>query len=110
MSVIFVYKIIEYNAQLHGKIVLSWKRTSRLETHLLKSNILDLIKFVSEYTTVGSSNLISIGKYAFTDGSWKIWGTLISSTGLFRKEALEILVCAFLLASFGFGVFRLNNI
>ena len=43
--------------------------TSRLETHLLKSNILDLIKFASEYTTAGSSNLISIGKYAFTDGS-----------------------------------------
>ena len=43
--------------------------TSRLETHLLKSNTLDLIKFASEYTTAGSSNLISIGTYAFTDGS-----------------------------------------
>ena len=91
-------------------MVLSWKMTSRLETHLLKSNILDLIKFASEYTTAGSSNLISIGTYAFTDGSWKIWGTLIRSARLFRKETLQILVGAFLLASFGFGVFRLDYI
>ena len=58
---------------LHSEVILSWRKalTSRLKTNLLKLNIFDLIGFVSEYTTVGSSNLISIGKPAFADGSGK---------------------------------------
>ena len=76
-------------------MVLSWRKTliSVLETNLLQLNILDLIWFVSEYTTVGSSNLISLGKHVFADGSWKLRGT-----HLLRKKILQILVGAFLLA------------
>ena len=87
-------------AQLHGKMVLSWRKafTSRLETNLLKLNLVNLIGFIIEYTTVGSSNLISVIKRAFTDGSWKIWSTSVSYTPLFRKQILQILVGAFLLA------------
>ena len=84
-------------AKLHGKMVLSWIKTSssRLKTNLSKLNILNLIGMVIEYTTKGSSNLILVGKHAFTDESWKIWITLMSSTCLFRKENLQILVAAF---------------
>ena len=41
---------------------------------------LDLIGFISEYTTIGSSNLISVGnrEHTFTDRLWKIWYTLIN--------------------------------
>ena len=41
---------------------------------------LDLIGFISEYTTIGSSNLISVGnrEHKFTDRLWKIWYTLIN--------------------------------
>ena len=42
------------------------------ETNLSKWNILELIGFVSKYRTVESSNLISVGKDAFTDRPWKI--------------------------------------
>ena len=59
---------------------------------------MDLIGFVSEYTTAGSSNLISAGKINFTDQSWKVWGTSMSSISLFKIEILQILVDAFLLA------------
>ena len=38
----------------------------------------------------------SVGKHAFSDGSWKYWGTLMSSTPLFRNEILQILEGAFL--------------
>ena len=64
-------------AKKHGKMVLSWRKTLIfvLETNWLQLNILDLIWFVSKYTTVGSSNLISLGKHAFADGSWKLRGT-----------------------------------
>ena len=47
-------------------------KPSRLEMILLKLNILNLVGFVNEYTATGSSNLISVGKHTFTDGSWKI--------------------------------------
>ena len=75
-------------AQLHRKMVLSWINalTSRLETNLLKLNILDLTVFVREYTTVGSLHLISVGKHAFPDVSWKICGTLLSFASSFRME------------------------
>ena len=69
MSVIFVYKTRAY---LQNGIVLRKSVTSRLERNLLKLNVLDLIGFVSKYTTVGSSNFIWIGKDAFPDRSWKI--------------------------------------
>ena len=84
-------------AKLHGKMVLSWIKTSssRLKTNLSKLNILNLIGMVIEYTTVWSSNLMSVGKHAVTDESWKIWGTLMSSTCLFRKENLQIFVAVF---------------
>ena len=59
---------------------------------------MDLIGFVSEYITVGSSNLISAGKINFTDQSWKVWGTSMSSISLFKNQILQILVDAFLLA------------
>ena len=84
MSVIFVYKT---RACLQNGIVLRKSVTSRLERNLLKLNVLDLIGFVSKYTTVGSSNFISIGKDAFPDRSWKIWGTvmrLLSKRGFWR--------------------------
>ena len=59
MLVIFVY----YATQIYGKIVLSLKMAliSRLETNISKINILDLTGFVNDYTTVGPSNLISVG-------------------------------------------------
>lgn len=99
-------------AQLHGKMVLSWRKTltSILETHLLKWNILDLIGFVSEYRTVGSPNLILVGKNAFTNGSSKILCTLMNSTRLFRKDILQIVVGTFLLALDISGLNILNSI
>ena len=62
-------------------MVMSWRKglTSRLEKNLLKLNILGQIGLVSKYATVGSSKLISVGKHAFTDRSWKKWDTLMSS-------------------------------
>ena len=65
-----------------GKMSLSWKIaiTSRLDRNFLNLNILDMIGFVSEYAKVLSSNLISVGKHDLTNGSWKVWGKLISST------------------------------
>ena len=94
-------------AEFHGKIALPWAKTGkfRLETNSLKWNVLDLMDLISQYKTVGSPNLISVGKYGFTDEWSKIWGTLMSSTALFRKEILQILVGAFLLA---LDIFSLN--
>ena len=93
MSVIFVYKIRACEITLENGIILKKTLISVLETNLLQLNILDLIWFVSEYTTVGSSNFISLGKHAFADGSWKLRGT-----HLLRKKIFQILVGAFLLA------------
>ena len=39
-----------------------------------------------------------MGKYVLTNGSRKTWGTLMSSTILFRKRISKIFVNAFLLA------------
>ena len=66
---IFVYK-----RQLHFRMVLTLGKTltSRLETSLLKLNILNLIGFVSYYATVGSSNLTSVGKHDFTERLYKL--------------------------------------
>ena len=93
-------------AQLHRKMVLSWINalTSRLETNLLKLNILDLTVFVREYTTVGSLHLISVGKHAFPDVSWKICGTLLSFASSFRMEILQILVGVLLLTIVGLNI------
>lgn len=73
---------------------LSWRNalTSRLRINLLKLNVLDLLGLVSEQTKVGSSDLTSVCKLAFTDGSWKIRNAIISSTTLFRKEILQVSV------------------
>ena len=40
--------------------------------------------------------MISVGKHAITDGSWKMSGAPKSSTPLFTKETLQISVVAFL--------------
>ena len=80
--------------------------TSRLETYLSKLNILEPIGFTSEYKTVESSNLLSTDEYAFTDGSSKIWGQLMSYPTLFSRNSFF---------SFNFkyvwcGYLRLNSI
>ena len=46
----------------------------------------DLIGLVSEYTTAGSSSLISVGKHA--DGSWKICDTLMSFTPFLLEKKI----------------------
>ena len=66
---IFLYKTRDCTVTCQNDIVLKKALPSRLETNLSKLNILDLTEFVSEYTTVGSSNLISVGWHAFTDES-----------------------------------------
>ena len=55
--------------QLHGRKVLSWTKvlTPRLEKKLLQLNIFHLIGLINEYTIVWLSNLVSVGKHAFTD-------------------------------------------
>ena len=51
-------------------MVLSLRKvlTSRLGTSLLKLNSVSLVVVTREYTTVGSSNLISVTKYDITVG------------------------------------------
>ena len=85
-------------AQLPGKMLLFRRKplTSRLEEKI-KIKYSDPIRFVIRCITAESSNLISLVKHAFTNGSWKKWLILMSSTPLFRKETLQILVGAFLL-------------
>ena len=81
-------------------MVLLWTEAlaSTLETNLSKLNILDLVGFVSEYRTKRLPSLISAGKHAFTDTSWKIWSTLMSSIPSYRKRILQAFVAASLLA------------
>ena len=67
---------------------------------------MELIGFTSEYKTVESSNLLSTDEYAFTDGSSKIWGQLMSYPTLFSRNSFF---------SFNFkyvwcGYLRLNSI
>ena len=54
--------------------------------------------------------MISVGIVAFTDGLWKIQGTLVSSTPLFRKRFLQILVVAIHLALDVVGLNILDSI
>lgn len=70
---------------------------------------MDLTEFLCEYTTVGSSSLISVSGTS-TDRSWKICGTLMSHTPLFKEEISELLASAFLLALDIVGLSILDSI
>ena len=60
VSVIFVYKARACTDKWENGIVLRKTLTTRFEINLLNLNILDIIRFVSNYTTVGSSYQLDI--------------------------------------------------